>query len=523
MDRQRRIPAWLRWASDLPESEVAHRPVLAAAYAWTLLEVGDLEAGETLLAQAERLAAAGRSLPNGGTVPPSQLRVADEDEYALIEPSLAGARAYLAMAQGDTPMAAKSARQALELLPPEAHSRRAAPGALLALAAWTNGELPQAAASLTAAIGSARQIGDHRFIVSASYVLGEILRAQGHFTDAERVYATALKGKQDYADDLIASTANLQIGRAELSILQHELDAAANALERAWELGDGTGQPHWRYRWFVAQAGLLAAQRDHPAAREALDQAEAAFDRGPVPDVRPLPAMRARLLLQMGQIREAAHGLGDSDVRPGGAVEYMREYEQLTLARLIIAQWRAGDAPHAPGAVLRVLDEIAGAARAAVRLPTEIEALALQALAHDALGDRQRAMDLLARALELAEPIGYVQVFLEESAPMRDLLVATTAAGSTGPLLQRIWTAFGGSREDSRQATAATEELAEPLTERELDVLRLIAAGLRNRDIADELYISLATVKRHIANAYGKLGVHSRTAAVARATELHLI
>jgi LuxR family maltose regulon positive regulatory protein len=153
-----------------------------------------------------------------------------------------------------------------------------------------------------------------------------------------------------------------------------------------------------------------------------------------------------------------------------------------------------------------------------------IEILGLQAMLHRALGDIPAGLLHLERALTLAAPEGYVRTFVDEGAPMRDLLRHATAAGIGGAYAQRLLVAFEGHAGlASASPRAAVVGLAEPLTAREVEILRLVAAGMKNHAIADHLVISVATVKRHIANTYGKLAVDHRAAAVARARDLHLL
>jgi ATP/maltotriose-dependent transcriptional regulator MalT len=153
-----------------------------------------------------------------------------------------------------------------------------------------------------------------------------------------------------------------------------------------------------------------------------------------------------------------------------------------------------------------------------------LKVMVLQAVAHHTHGDTDRALQLLGDALALAEPGGFIRTFVDEGEAMRDLLRHAAARGIAGSYTRRLLSAFDTpARPVSTPVRAAATGLAEPITAREVEVLRLIAAGMRNQEIADHLVISLSTVKRHIANAYGKLGVSHRTEAIARANELNLL
>ena len=154
-----------------------------------------------------------------------------------------------------------------------------------------------------------------------------------------------------------------------------------------------------------------------------------------------------------------------------------------------------------------------------------IEILVLQALVHEAHGDIPLALVPLERALDLAEPEGYIRVLVDEGEPMRSLLRHAAADGIASSYTQRLLTTFGFTEQpvSTTSGHPGAPDLAAPLTEREAELLRLISVGMTNQEIAGQLVISVATVKRHIANIYGKLGVSHRTQATARAIELNLL
>jgi LuxR family maltose regulon positive regulatory protein len=153
-------------------------------------------------------------------------------------------------------------------------------------------------------------------------------------------------------------------------------------------------------------------------------------------------------------------------------------------------------------------------------MKSAVKILALQALAFQTQGDAEQALSALERALSLAEPEGYVRTFIDEGEPMARLLRLALSRGIAPDYVARLLAALG---EEAELAFPTMESLVEPLTERELDVLRLIVAGLSNPEIAEELFIAVSTVKSHVNHIYGKLGVTSRTQAVVKAQELGLL
>jgi LuxR family maltose regulon positive regulatory protein len=242
----------------------------------------------------------------------------------------------------------------------------------------------------------------------------------------------------------------------------------------------------------------------------------------------PAAAQRARLLHAQGEVAAAARWTEERGLGADDEPTYHKEREHLVLARVLLAQ----EHPHR---ALMLLDRLHAAAAAQARTGSIIEIQALQALALAAAGDEDAAVDALARALTLACPQGYVRVFADEGAPMGVLLGRLVAAHKAGqpaardvPLgyLAQLLRAFGGTDAEAgtrQDAAVAVPGLVEQLTARELEILRLVAAGTPNQRIAEQLVVTLDTVKKHITHLLGKLGAANRTEAAARARQLGLI
>jgi LuxR family maltose regulon positive regulatory protein len=187
--------------------------------------------------------------------------------------------------------------------------------------------------------------------------------------------------------------------------------------------------------------------------------------------------------------------------------QYISEYSVLT--RVLIAQGRSDEAS-------RLLARLLEMTEAAGAVSYVIETLVLQALALQAQGKNDLALTVLERALSFAEPEGYVRTFIDEGAPMAALLRTAVSRGIALDYVSKLLAAF-------REVAFPSASLIEALSERELEVLRLLAAGLSNREIGAELFLAVGTVKKHTSNIYGKLNVSKRTQAVARARELGLV
>jgi LuxR family maltose regulon positive regulatory protein len=241
-------------------------------------------------------------------------------------------------------------------------------------------------------------------------------------------------------------------------------------------------------------------------------------------------ALRARLQLLQGDLGAALRWAEGSGLTPDDEISFPREAAHLTLARVRVAVGTAEE-------VVPLLDRLLADAEAKARMHSAIEILNVQALAYQALADRPRALAALHRALALAAPEGYIRTFVDEGAPMRGLLADSSlqlaargrsiGAAEAARLLAYVETlmaAFPDTGAAPEEAGArGSSMLVEPLSEREREVLTLIAQGHSNQQIAEVLIVSVGTVKKHLNNIFGKLEVQSRTQAVARARALRLL
>jgi LuxR family maltose regulon positive regulatory protein len=266
-------------------------------------------------------------------------------------------------------------------------------------------------------------------------------------------------------------------------------------------------------------ARIKEAQGDLDGALTLLNDAE----RQPGPDffprARPVSAVRARVWLKQGRLDDAREWAREQGLSAEDDLSYLREFEHITLARLLLAEQARTSAGGSLHDVLALLDRLLHEAETGGRTKSAVEILLLQALAHQSAGDTSAALVPLERALTLAEPEGYVRVFVDEGRPLAALLEAAATRGIAPRYTRQLLTAFGTAQD----GTPTQQGLIEPLSDRELDVLRMLATDLDGPDIARELNVSLNTIRTHTKNIYSKLGVSNRRAAVSRADELDLL
>lgn len=494
------------WIRAIPHEVLRARPRLSVFAAFSAFGLGDFETADARLQDAER-----RLEETGG---------GDDAGTRSLRGMIAIARAYLLGSRGDADGVATYARQAVDLLPEGEHMWRGAAASLLGILHWGKGDLEVAYGYIVEGGANLRRAGHARFQISHIYILADIRIAQGRLREATSLYERGLRSAAE-PGELLWGTSDLHVGLSDLHRERNELDAATEQLLRSLALGEHAGLPETRHRWHVAMARIKEAQGDLEGALALFDEATRQRIWGPDPDLRPIAALKARLWSRKGDLANAFDWAAGSGLSVDDDLSFLHEFDHITLAKLLVARYRSERDQRALEDAERLLARLLIVAEAGGRLGSVLEILLSQALAREAGGDVSGALAPLERALTLAEPEGYLRTFVDEGEPMRTLLRHAAAAGFAGPYTQRLLAAFETPAPPA--SAPAVPGPAVPLTAREIEILRLIAAGMRNQEIADQLYIGLPTVKRHIANAYGKLGVAHRTEAVARASALKLL
>ena len=299
-------------------------------------------------------------------------------------------------------------------------------------------------------------------------------------------------------------------------------------LLKSKELGELTGFPKNPYRWRVAMARIRETQGDLDGALDLLDEAEPLYMSDFSPNVRPISALKARVWIKQGELEKALDWARERNLSIEEDPSYLREFEQITFARILLSQYQSDGSISLLHDAMGLLERLLKAADEGGRMGSVIEILVLQALAHQMQEEIPAALTSLERALKLAEPEGYMRIFLSEGSNMAELIREIAKRGFspnyTGKLLSEFEAERKGLDVETPPSTSpASSSLIEPLSQRELDILRLFKTELSGPEIAQELVIALSTVRTHTKSIYSKLNVNSRRAAVKRAIELGLI
>jgi len=504
MDESFQMGTWLGWANQLPLSVRRVRPVLLTQMGWSYADAGNATASESILQEAE--ACLKRPL--------KEMVIVEKEQFSTLPARIAIAHAYNAQVEERFSDTLKFSEMAQDMAPSDDAFLQAQASAILSGAYWASGELDKSFTFMSNWVDVTQQADNFAFAVAASFAKADILISQGRLRDAIQVYQTALEMAETYGVESITAHHHLGLG-----LLYHEMgedECAASHLQKSFELGRQTPIVDWAYRKNLAQAHLKESEGDYDAALEALDEAQRFYVRTPIPNLRPVAAMKARVYLKQGQLINAQTWARKSGLSLRDAPDYLHEFERVTLARIALAEVNVNFSD-----VLNSLERHLKLAETQNRLASQIEILIVLSLAFHAKGEQSNALASLEQALKLAEPEGYLRLFVNESKTMTDLLFRFN--NSYLQQYSKKILAVLALQKDIPHSSFIIQPLIDPLSERELEVLQLIAQGLSNQELTRKLFVTLSTVKGHNLRIFAKLQAKSRTEAVARARELGLL
>jgi LuxR family maltose regulon positive regulatory protein len=528
----------LGWWAELPQKLVVSKPKLCMTYAWAWVATGHPEEAERCLQAVEQ--ALGTEMTELYTEGEEAKAMAPAIRGALAE--VAVMRAQLAIGRGDISEALKLTSLALPYLEddegPYLHNppidSRTIVFFIMGLAHKFRGELGTADEAFTETAALAQERGNVHIVAGTFGHQAGAQTIQGHLRQAVQTCQRGLQLVQEMVGERSPISGLMQVELGNLLYKQNNLEAALHHLQE----GIAVAKPwsHWDtlVPGHTGLARVRVAQGDWGGAFAALNELAALGKNNPRAVMPAVESFRAMLCAAQGKVDEARRWAQTAGLDVDSEINFLREGELIILARVLMAQKQWNEAA-------RLIDRLLGATETGKRWGRVIEVLILRALVLNAQGKQDKALESLGRALALAEPEGYVRIFVDEGEPMRLLIsdfrsrIARQAPGSDLQSLASyadgLLAAFGDATMDKGRKTELLpsssvlghSSLVEPLSKRELEVLQLIAEGLTNPEIASRLFLALNTVKAHTRNIYGKLGVHSRTQAVARSQELGLL
>ena len=501
----------LRWLEANPEEVLYSHPSLCLRYAWILLFTGRVDAYERPLRMAEQAWLAEDNRPMLGRV------------YHF--------RMNMARLQGNAARTIPLAQQALAFLPGGDLYNRGSCLVALGASYLIRGNLSGAEHYLREGGPMSRKGNGLITALLAINYLGDMQIVQGKLHEAVATYHDVLR---QAGERLLWQVAEAHIGLARVFREWNRLEDAAYAVEQAIVLAKETQREVYFAPGYIALAQILQARGELEQADETLGKAiEVAQRLGHMPSLRRAKALQAGLRLAQGKLALVERWREEAGIDINNEPDYEHEIEYLLLARLSMAQDR-------PQQAVVLLDRLLQADETAERIGNAIQVLALKAIAHQASGDTEQAMAVLDRLLSLTEPEGYTRVFVDEGAVIQQLLsrylaLSTQESHAAGKhaspdYVRKLLATFPQQEivpaaidKSMAEKPGAESPLLEPLSTREQEVLELLAAGLSNAEIADQLVVTVGTVKTHMKSIYSKLGVHSRTQAIARARALKLL
>jgi LuxR family maltose regulon positive regulatory protein len=508
-----------RWLDDLPDEVLFENPSLCILHAGHMLFSGHYDAANQLLEAAEQ-ALGSNTYFEAGTELKEPDQLLDRDEMKLWGRA-AAVRAYLSANKGDLQGIIRYARQALEYLPESDVTWRSTAYDNLGNAYSLMGDVALAYQTRSEALNASKDAGNVYLILNMSLKLVVTLRNRGHLQRALDICQQQLELANQSRLSQTAVVGWLFALWGEVLAEKNELDRALQLAEKGAELTKRGKDVAMLDRSYLCLMRVLFSRWDLDNAEKIIQEMDhIALERDVAPWIaNQMAAWQARIWLAQGKTEDAFQWMDETCIDIDGDLTPLHDFDYVVIARILIVQGRLDE-------TTRLLHRLLETAEAGGRTSKLIEVLVLLALSSQAQGDKEQAITTLGKALTLAEPGGFIRIFVDEGPPMAGLLYEALAHGIAPDYVRRLLAAFPVAepgQTDPSKSQAPESELIEPLSERELEVLQLIAEGLTNQEIATRLFLSLNTVKTHTRNIYGKLNVHRRTQAIARSQELGLL
>jgi LuxR family maltose regulon positive regulatory protein len=505
-----------RWFNAVPVELLHTKPDLSILNGWYLFSRGNLDEAELFLQTAENhLRASGQDETE------SPVDDFDPLEKAKLRGRIAGVRAFIASYRGDIPGIIQNAHQALDELPPQDFAWRGMISVALGDAYGMAGDMNAAYKARITAYETSKAGGNIYLILLTSMKLAITFRMMGQLQRVidicqEQLFFVEQKGlsQMTVVGWLLAIWAEVL---AETNQIDEALEKGRKGVAITAQ-GEDIAMAGWSQ---LCLGRILFTSGNIKAAENIFRKLEGiSLERHIPPFITgQFSAWQARILLAREELDSASQWIEAHDLKIDGKINQLNEGEYISFARILIAQGQLNE-------VRSLLDRLLDAAKAVGRTSRMIEILILQSLVFDSDGKTDLALEYLGRAIELAESGGFVRIFVDEGPRMARLLYKAADREKASPYIQRILAAFPilePAQNTDTKSGQSPSEWVEQLSERELEVLRLIAAGLSRQEIAEKLILSMNTVKTHVRNIYSKLGVNNQMQAVGKARGLGLL
>jgi LuxR family maltose regulon positive regulatory protein len=504
------LAALLKWLEAVPADLLRTRPWLTAGYAWALAYGGHLDEAVWQLQIIEQVALEGSNKTG-------DLELAAQRH---LSGHVTAVRAYVAAMKMKVSESIELARSALERLPEDDRIACAITKTILGCMLRSAGDLEAAAQAFNQAIVISQPVGNIPLMVDILWEKATLQLSQGRLQTVLEICQTALQLADEFTREC---GCRLPVAGYTYSLMsrvyceRNDLKAALSYAREGLKLAKLWGQADALVEGYLHLANALHAHGEQDDALEAIRQARQLA--AGIGNWYRLAVETREVSLQLagGDTTLAVHWVEKNGLSIDDRFEPHDLFAYLTLARVLLARNKTDEALRLLKRLLSVAEEI-GATQSLITI------LLLQGLAHQAQGDDDQALAALERALNLAEPEGYVRTFVNAGPPMARLLYQAAERDIQRPYVGRLLAAFAElPPEPAPDKPRQPARLIEPLSEREIEILQLLAEGLTNREIGQKLVISPGTVKVHTANIYSKLDVHNRTQAVTLAQNLGIL
>ncbi len=509
-----------RWLAGLPEALLSSKPGLWVLHAWYLFRSGQLDQAERTLQTVEIPveSAAGSTMrhPRSGQ---EWLSAADGRKFQGMVTAI---RAFLAYYRGDGSGAVDYARQALDELPAQELTWGSAAAVALGDGYEVKGDLASAYRARVNALERSKATGDSYLCILANLKVAVTLRSQGQLSRVIEICRQQMAYAADCGMTQAAVSGWLLAIWAEALAERNQLDEAIAMAEEGVALADRSRDVVMLGRSSLCLLRVLFSIGDLAAAEAAIWKLQKIARHQDVPPwiTCPMAAWQARIWLAQGKLESAVQWAEQRQLAVASGSASLHQPEEMAIARVRFAQGWLDDAVERYNCLL-------AAAQLAGHMSRMIEILILLAIAIQSKGESEKAMAPLERALKLARTRGFARIFLDEGPPVARLLIEAASLGIESETARRLLAVFPAGQSNRLGSLGAGPadgcKLVEPLSDRELEVLNLIAQGMTNPEIAAALFLSLNTIKAHARNISGKLGTHNRTQAVARARALGIL